>query len=92
MKLLVLYRSHSEYGTPVETFLREFRYQYTTLADRLEVLEFDSREGVAKAKVYDVLEAPAMLVLAEDGSVVNSWIGSELPQLSTVASYLYGSV
>jgi hypothetical protein len=91
MKMLVLYRSQSEHGTKVESFLRDFRHQYEIMAPKIEVLEYDSREGMAEASLYDIMQAPAIMVLADDGSVLGSWTGDELPMLSTVASYLYGS-
>jgi hypothetical protein len=91
MKVLVLYRPNSEYGRNVEEFIRDFRYQHEANADRLEVLDIDTRDGVATASLYDVLEYPAVLVLSDDGSLIKSWIGANLPLMNELAGYVYSS-
>jgi hypothetical protein len=89
MKLLALYRPDSEYSRAVETFIRDFRYQHESLADRLEVVDIDSRDGVATASLYDVFEHPALMVLGDDGSLVKEWTGATLPLMGEVAGYFY---
>lgn len=91
MKVLVLYRPNSEYGRSVETFIRDFRYQHEAEADKLEVIDLDSRGGVATASLYDILDHPAVLVLADDGQLIKAWIGNNLPLMEEVASYVYQS-
>ena len=89
MKLLALYRPDSEHSRAVETFIRDFRYQHEELADRLEVLNIDSREGVAMASLYDVMEHPALVVIGDDGSFVKEWTGASLPLMAEVSGYFY---
>lgn len=92
MKLLVLYRPDSEHSRAVETFIHDFRYQHEGLADRLEVIDIDSRNGVATASLYDIMEHPALLVLGDDGSLVKEWTGATLPLMAEVAGYFYGGI
>lgn len=90
MKVLVLYRPNSEYGRGVESFIRDFRYQHESNADKLDVVDVDTRDGVATASLYDVMQYPAILVLADDGSLIKSWAGDSLPLMDEVAGYIYG--
>jgi len=85
MKVLVLYRPDSEHGRLIEDFIRDFRRQVA--AARLEVLNIDSRDGIATASLYDIMQYPAILVLANDGYLQKSWIGDDLPLLDEVTAY-----
>ena len=85
MKVLILYRPKSEQTTNVETFIHDFKYRHDT--GHLEVLDADSREGIAMATLYDVMSYPAILALRDDGSVLKSWEGEMLPLMDEVAYY-----
>lgn len=87
MKLLIFYRPNSEHARSVETFIHDFQKQYTTDA-KMEILDLDTRDGAAMASLYDVLQYPAFLATAEDGVLIRSWEGRELPLMQDVASYL----
>lgn len=87
MKIVILYRPNSEHARIVETFVQEYRDHHS--AGRMEVLDVDSREGSAMATLYDVMQYPTILALANDGSVLHSWEGSMLPLRDEVASYAY---
>lgn len=91
MKVLVLYRPDSEHGRNIETFIRDFKYQHESHADLLDVQNVDTREGVATGSLYDVVQYPAVLVLGDDGQLVKSWQGADLPLMEEVAGYVYGS-
>jgi hypothetical protein len=92
MKLLALYRPDSEHSRAVETFVRDFRFQHEELASRLEVLDIDSRDGVAVASLYDIMNHPALIILGDDGSLVREWVGASLPLMSEVAGYFYNGI
>lgn len=92
MKVLVLYRPNSEHGRGIEAFIRDFRYQHEVNADKLDVVNIDTRDGVATASLYDVLQYPAILILADDGSLIKSWEGDALPLMDEVAGYVYSSM
>lgn len=89
MKVLVLYRPNSEHGRAIESFIRDFRYQHESNADMLDVLNVDTRDGVAMASLYDVMQYPAILILADDGQLMKSWEGDTLPLMDEVAGYVY---
>jgi hypothetical protein len=85
MKVLVLYRPHSEHGRIVEEFIHDFQSRHRD--ERMEVLDIDSRDGSATASLYDVVQYPAILVLQMDGYPQKIWEGSQLPLMDEVAAY-----
>ncbi len=87
MKVLVLYRPNSEHGRIVEDFIHD--YQARQHGGKIEVANIDSREGMATASLYDIVEYPAILVVRTDGGIVRAWQGPVLPLMNEVAAYAY---
>ncbi|HVW23692.1 MAG TPA: hypothetical protein VHB51_04400 [Candidatus Saccharimonadales bacterium] len=87
MKVVVLYRPNSEQGRQAEEYIHEFQHRYKDI--NLEALNVDSREGVALASLYDVLQYPAILVLQDNGSVQSMWQGDPLPLMDEVFAYAH---
>lgn len=88
MKLLILYRPNSEHERDVESFAHDFSRQHD-VGNKLELLSVNTREGVAMANLYDVMLYPAILALADNGSVLNTWVGLPLPLMNEVIGYVY---
>jgi hypothetical protein len=84
MNILILYRPNSEHGRLIEEFVHEYRNRHP---DRLEVIDIDTREGIANATLYDIMQYPAILVVQDNGSVQKVWEGPQLPLMDEVASY-----
>jgi hypothetical protein len=89
MKVLILYRPDSEHATRVETFVRDFEHQHDSLSNKVELLSVNTRDGTATASLYDIWAFPTILILGDDGRVVNIWQG-ELPLMTEVAAYIHG--
>lgn len=85
--MLILYHPNSEHSARVEEFVRNFQRQHD-IGKKLELLSLSTRDGAATASLYDVMAYPAILALADDGSVLNSWEGESLPLSDEVAGYL----
>lgn len=85
MKVLVLYRPQSEHGRIVEEFIHDFQRRHGN--HHLEILNVDSRDGIATATLYDVVEYPAILVIQDDGMIQKSWAGDSLPLMDELAAY-----
>lgn len=85
MKVIILYRPHSEHGRVVEEFIHNFQSRYRD--SRLEIVDIDTREGSATASLYDVMQYPAILVLQIDGYLQKIWEGGNLPLLDEVVAY-----
>lgn len=49
-----------------------------------EVLSAETRQGQDVATLYDVVQFPACLVVADDGSLVGIWQGT-IPSLSEIS-------
>lgn len=87
MKVLILYRPKSEHGRAVEEFVRDFKSSHNS--GRLEILDIDSRDGIATSSLYDIMQYPAILALRDDGSVLKSWEGEMLPVMNEIAYYTF---
>lgn len=85
MKVLILYRPDSEHGRSVEEFIHDFQRQHGS--HHLEILNIDSRDGIATASLYDIMQYPAILVIQNDGMIQKIWEGDALPLMDEVASY-----
>jgi hypothetical protein len=86
VRLLILYHPNSEHSSIVEEFVHDFQRQHD-IGKKLELLSLSTRDGAAAASLYDVVAYPAILALADDGSVLNTWEG-DLPLMDEVAGYL----
>ncbi len=89
MKLLVIYRPDSEYSRNVETFIHDFQSRHGSVVRKVEVLNSQSREGMALMSLYDIMQQPALLALADDGQLIQHWTGTTLPLMDEVASFFY---
>jgi hypothetical protein len=82
---MILYRPNSEYGRVTEDFIHEYQTRYQSHS--LEILNIDTREGMAIADLYDIVQYPAILVVQNDGTIQKAWQGESLPLMDEVASY-----
>jgi hypothetical protein len=69
----------------IEDFINEYSSRHP--ADPLEVIDIDTRDGIATASLYDVVDYPAILVMQTDGYVQKIWQGPSLPLMDEVAAY-----
>ena len=86
IKTLVLYRPNSEYARAVDDFVREFQHR-SGGSKLIEVINIDSLEGAAAAELYGIVQYPAIIVVAGDGFMQNSWEGGTLPLIEEVMGY-----
>lgn len=87
MKIIILYRPNSEHARSVDTFVHDFQARSSWV--KVELLDVDTAEGIAKSSVYGVTVYPAIMVMTDDGMMLNMWQGEQLPMLDEVASYTY---
>lgn len=88
MKVLILYRPDSDHASEVEAFVRDYQRMHDS-GSKVELLSLSTRDGAAMASLYDVMAYPSVMVLAEDGRLLNLWQGRPLPLMNDVASYAY---
>jgi len=86
IKLVVLYRPHSEHARSVEEFVENYEHNFQE--SYVNLMDVDSVEGIQLSELYDILRQPAVLVLAGDGSVLKSWVGDTLPLIDDVVGFM----
>lgn len=79
MKVLVLYRPKSDHARRTEEFIENVKRQHSL---KPEVIDVDSRDGVAAANLYDIVMYPAVLVITGGGQLIKVWSGEEVPPLA----------
>lgn len=87
MKLIILYRPNSEHARAVDTFVHDFQERNTWV--KIELLNVDDQDGMAKANVYGISQYPALIAMTDDGMMLNMWQGDTLPLIDEVAAYTY---
>lgn len=69
MKTLVFTKSHGGSGAGVDRLLTELE----RLRIDFENIDVDSRDGAARAQLYDVMQTPAVITTSDDGQLLYSW-------------------
>lgn len=86
MKVVMLYHPVSEHASKVEMFARDF--ERTQHVDP-ELVSLETKEGADLAKVYGIVQYPAIIVTQDDGAHMKQWEGDILPLMGEVAAYLH---
>lgn len=81
----MLYRQRSEHARQVEEYIRDFSKRHA--AGKVDLMDVDTREGIATANLYGVMQYPAVLALTNDGQLLKQWQGDTLPLMDEVAYY-----
>lgn len=81
----MLYHPVGEHAGAAETYARD--YQQASPQNKIELTSVDRREGADLAALYGINEYPALLVLAQDGSLLRLWQGNSLPLMSELSAY-----
>lgn len=84
MKLVILYQSQSDHEQQVLDYAKD----YEKVTGRIiSLYDVNSREGDSMASLYDIVSYPAVLELADNGSVMQMWQGEVLPLIRDLAYY-----
>lgn len=88
MKVTILYKPNTETESRVQEYVREFEHQTNK---KLKLLDADSKEGIAFAGLYDILQTPAIIAQEEDGHLMNTWTElDKWPTISELSFYTSG--
>lgn len=85
MRIVALYHPQSETARSVEEFAHDFERRNS---HSVELISLETREGADTAKLYDIVEYPAIMVLGDEGQVQKGWLGDKLPLMDEVAGYI----
>jgi hypothetical protein len=85
MRVVIIYRDKSDHARAVLSFVRDIKSRYP---DRyIELIDVETRDGMAMANLYDIVRYPAVLVVGMDGSLMQQWQGEPLPLIDEAISY-----
>ena len=82
MRVVCVMRDGEDYSRTVEEWIHEFERRSSA---EVEIISPDGRDGVDFCRTYDIVEYPTILALNNDGSVLASWCGKQLPLFDEVA-------
>jgi hypothetical protein len=83
MKTFMLYRPNSEH----ERSVIEFYHDFTKQTQRnLELVDLNTRDGDDKAKLYGVVQYPAVIAIDDDGRMLKMWQG-KLPLINELSYF-----
>ena len=85
MKAVILYHQNSEFTRSLEAYVRDFATQQN---QTIELVSLETVKGADLARLYDIVQYPALLVMQDNGALVKDWQGSQMPLMSEVAGYL----
>ena len=86
MRLVLLYRPQSEHARQVEAYAADFERFHP--GEKVEQVHIDSIEGSELARLYGVMDHPAVVALKDDGQLQQMWVGvDKLPLMNDLAYY-----
>lgn len=86
MQIIFLYRPQSEHSSKVTDYKRDLLSRYPEI--KTKDIDIDSREGMNMANLYDIVRYPAILVITNDGQLINFWQDEIFPTKDELVSYL----
>ena len=69
--------------------IEEYSHDFErTRGKAIELVSLETKEGADMAKLYDIVQYPALLAIRDDGSLMKNWEGEQLPLMNEVAAYI----
>jgi hypothetical protein len=85
MKAVILYKPNTERETSVLEYVREFA---RVTGRPIELMDVDTVHGIEIAKLYDIMQFPAIVVFKDDGEYIRSWLERDSwPTISELSFY-----
>lgn len=69
----------------VEVYTKEYERQRGQV---IELISLDTIDGSDMARLYGIVQYPALLALRDDGQLMKDWQGNALPLSDEVSGYL----
>lgn len=86
MRLCFLYHPASDHARIVEEYATEFARRH---AQEIEKISLETKQGAEMARLYDVVQYPALLAIDGGGGLSKYWQGELLPLMDEVAGYVH---
>lgn len=85
MKAVILYKQNTERERSVHEYVREFTRE---TGRTIELIDAETVQGIETAKLYDIMQFPAILVFKDDGEYIRSWLDRDSwPTVSELSFY-----
>jgi len=85
MKAIILFKPNTETERSVSEYVREFARE---TGKEINLIDVESVEGVEMAKLYDILQTPAIVTFRDDGTIVEAWTEQEKwPTIAELSFY-----
>lgn len=85
MKAVILYKPNTEREASVLEYVREFA---RVTGRPIELMDVDTVHGIEIAKLYDIMQFPAIVVFKDDGEYIRSWLERDSwPTISELSFY-----
>ena len=81
----MLYQVHSGHARAAEDYARDFERMTSR---KLEMLDWDSPQGIGFAEARDIVIAPTIVIVDDNGSVLHQWLGDQFPLFNDVVAYM----
>ncbi len=85
MRIVILYHPNAEFAGMVEDYKRDFERRHQD--KKIELISLETVGGAEMAKLYDVVRYPAILAIANDGSLHKLWQDKPFPLMDEVLAY-----
>ncbi len=85
MRVMILYHPASEHEGRVQDYIREYRSLHPSTD--FELLSLETRQGADTAALYDATNYPAILVVSNDGQLLQIWQDEQLPLMKELDFY-----
>lgn len=85
MRVVCVMREGEDYTRMVEEWIHGFEQR---TGKEIETMSPDGRDGVGFCEAYDIVEYPTILALGDDGAVLASWRGQQMPLFDEVSYWL----
>lgn len=86
MRTVLIWNEQTDYAREVREWTREFERLHGEGV--IESLDPETIEGEMFVTAHDILQYPAVVVLTDEGRVLESWKGTPMPQLEEVEYWL----
>jgi hypothetical protein len=83
---MIFYRPNSDHERTVQEYVRDFA-KHT--GKEIPLVDVNSRDGAAKAELYDIMKFPAILAVDDQGQMLQVWDDDLLPRFDEVSYYVH---
>ena len=84
MRVIVVYKDKSDHAREVIEWMHFFK---TQTGHELETLDPETRDGADFCRLYDIVEYPTVIAVADNGQLHQLWRGRPMPMISEVSYY-----